>query len=149
VEGNPENLTGPIPKPGGPGLAPSSAVTVGPATFESGGSRSGDKYVSRVTDSCARVCRTPGQRVCWSRRVTQEDIDVDSAVLPLELATSRGMAVTITIETRTGPIHARVWKLAVGRNALLLLDSNVDGNHPEDRELTARLYGGDHRIRIR
>ena len=59
------------------------------------------------------------------------------------------MPVTITIETRTGPIHARVWKLAVGRNTLLLLDSNVDGNHPEDRELTARLYGGDHRIRIR
>ncbi len=79
----------------------------------------------------------------------EEYIDVDSAVLPLELATSRGVAVTITIETRTGPIHARVWKLAVGRNTLLLLDSNVDGNHPEDRELTARLYGGDHRIRIR
>ena len=79
----------------------------------------------------------------------EDYIDVDSAVLPLELATSRGVAVTITIETRTGPIHARVWKLAVGRNTLLLLDSNVDGNHPEDRELTARLYGGDHRIRIR
>ncbi len=30
-----------------------------------------------------------------------------------------------------------------------MLDSNVDGNHPEDRELTARLYGGDHPIRIR
>ena len=32
---------------------------------------------------------------------------------------------------------------------LLLLDSNVDGNAPEDRELTSRLYGGDGRIRIR
>ena len=31
----------------------------------------------------------------------------------------------------------------------LLLDSNVDGNSAEDRELTARLYGGDHRVRIR
>ena len=38
---------------------------------------------------------------------------------------------------------------AVGRNTLLLLDSNVDGNQPEDRELTARLYGGDERVRIR
>src|SRR4029077_128269 len=37
----------------------------------------------------------------------------------------------------------------VGRNALLLLDSNVDGNSLEDRELTARLYGGDNRVRIR
>ena len=41
------------------------------------------------------------------------------------------------------PIAARVWRLAVGRNTLLLLDSDVEGNQPEDRELTARLYGGD------
>jgi len=31
----------------------------------------------------------------------------------------------------------------------LLLDSNVEGNAPEDRELTSRLYGGDGRTRIR
>ena len=37
----------------------------------------------------------------------------------------------------------------MGRRTLLLLDSNVDGNQPEDRELTSRLYGGDHRVRIR
>ena len=30
-----------------------------------------------------------------------------------------------------------------GARTLLLLDSNVDGNAPEDRELTSRLYGGD------
>jgi len=37
----------------------------------------------------------------------------------------------------------------VGRRDLLLLDSDVEGNAPEDRELTSRLYGGDLRIRIR
>ena len=39
----------------------------------------------------------------------------------------------VAIETRTGTIFARVWTVAVGRNTLLLLDSNVDGNQPEDR----------------
>ena len=39
--------------------------------------------------------------------------------------------------------------MKVGRSDLLLLDSNVDGNAPEDRELTSRLYGGDGRVRIR
>ena len=39
--------------------------------------------------------------------------------------------------------------MEVGRCDLLLLDSNIEGNHPEDRELTSRLYGGDSRIRIR
>ena len=60
-----------------------------------------------------------------------------------------GVPVTVEIETRTGRIVARVWRIAVGRNTLLLLDSNVEGNSPEDRELTARLYGGDQRVRIR
>ena len=32
---------------------------------------------------------------------------------------------------------------------MYLLDCDVDGNKPEDRELTSRLYGGDHRTRIR
>ena len=39
--------------------------------------------------------------------------------------------------------------MTVGRNILYLLDSDVDGNAPEDRDLTARLYGGDQRVRIR
>ena len=53
------------------------------------------------------------------------------------------------IETRGGAIRAKVWRVKVGRCDLLLLDSNVEGNAPEDRELTSRLYGGDARIRIR
>ena len=80
----------------------------------------------------------------------QEDyIDVDSRRLPLTPAMTRGEPLIVEIDTRSGLIAARVWKLAVGRNTLLLLDSNIDGNRPEDRELTARLYGGDERVRIR
>ena len=81
----------------------------------------------------------------------QEDyIDVDRRVLPMEPATDPdGAPVTVTVETRSATIAARVWKLAVGRNTLLLLDSDVDGNRAEDRQLTARLYGGDDGIRIR
>jgi starch phosphorylase len=70
--------------------------------------------------------------------------------LPLELATGpAGQPLTVKIETRTRTIAARIWKLAVGRNTLILLDSDVEGNHPEDRELTAQLYSGDERHRIR
>jgi starch phosphorylase len=76
-------------------------------------------------------------------------IDVDHQLLPMQPATRKGEPITVEIETRTGAIAARVWRVAVGRSTLLLLDSNIDGNSPEDRELTARLYGGDDRIRIR
>ena len=79
----------------------------------------------------------------------EDYLTVDSRRLPIELAVNNGVPIVIEIETRTGTIFARVWTLAVGRNTLLLLDSNVDGNQPEDRQLTARLYGGDTRVRIR
>ena len=80
----------------------------------------------------------------------EEYLDVDSAALPIRPATTKdGQTVTVTVETRTGSISARVWTVQVGRTTLLLLDSDVEGNPPEDRELTARLYGGDERARIR
>ena len=80
----------------------------------------------------------------------EEYLDVDHRVLPMQPAKARsGTPLTIEIETRSGRILARVWRVTVGRNILLLLDSNVDGNSPEDRQLTSRLYGGDERLRIR
>jgi starch phosphorylase len=77
-------------------------------------------------------------------------LEVSLQTLPLELTLRPdGEPVSISIETRTGEIHARVWRLCVGRVSLYLLDSNVPGNAPEDRALTSRLYGGDQRVRIR
>jgi starch phosphorylase len=90
------------------------------------------------------------QRLDTDGRQREEYIDVDSRKLPLHPATDRdGTPLRIEIQTRTGTIAARIWKIQVGRNMLLLLDSDVDGNQLEDRELTARLYGGDDRVRIR
>ena len=89
------------------------------------------------------------QRLDLDGRQHEDYLDVDSGLLPIQPATRDGVPITVSIATRTGTIAARVWSLSVGRNTLLLLDSNVDGNQPEDRELTARLYGGDDRVRIR
>jgi starch phosphorylase len=79
----------------------------------------------------------------------EEYIDVDSDRLPIRHAMVGNEPLVVSIDTRRGRIAARVWRLSVGRNTLLLLDSNVEGNRPEDRELTSRLYGGDERVRIR
>jgi starch phosphorylase len=46
-------------------------------------------------------------------------------------------------------VSARIWRLQVGRVPLYLLDTNIPQNTPEDRGITARLYGGDHDMRIR
>jgi len=80
----------------------------------------------------------------------EEYIATDVSQQPMEAAIgANGEPVKVQIETRIGCIRAQVWRVRVGRCDLLLLDSNVEGNAPEDRELTSRLYGGDRRIRIR
>ena len=90
------------------------------------------------------------QRLDGTGWQTEEYIDVDLTQLPVEPALGQnGEPVQVSIETRTGSIRVTVWRITVGRCVLLLLDSDVDGNDPEDRELTARLYGGDSRVRIR
>ncbi len=70
--------------------------------------------------------------------------------LPLQPALdAQGKMVEVAIDLPSGRLGARVWRAEIGRATLLLLDSDVSGNSAADRELTARLYGGDRRIRIR
>ena len=45
-------------------------------------------------------------------------------------------------------VSLRVWRIQVGRVPLYLLDANIPQNTPEDRDITAQLYGGDHDTRI-
>ena len=83
----------------------------------------------------------------WQR---EEYLDTKVENVPMAPALSPdGKPVMIHVDTRTGPLYAKVWLMQVGRVRLYLLDCDVDGNSPEDRELTSRLYGGDERTRIR
>ncbi|MEN6405791.1 MAG: alpha-glucan family phosphorylase [Thermoguttaceae bacterium] len=80
----------------------------------------------------------------------EEYLDTKVENLPMEPALGAdGKPITIRIDTRTGKLLAKVWLMRVGRVRLYLLDCDVPGNSPEDRELTARLYGGDNRTRVR
>ncbi|MCA9034018.1 MAG: alpha-glucan family phosphorylase [Planctomycetaceae bacterium] len=69
--------------------------------------------------------------------------------LPLTVQRDARGPIVVSVETRTGPIYAHILHLAVGRIDLYLLDTNIAQNTQENRELTSRLYGGDHRTRIR
>ena len=81
----------------------------------------------------------------------QEDyLPTDVNSVPMEPAIGLdGLPVMIQLRTRHSVINAKVWRVQVGRISLLLLDSDVEGNLPEDRKLTSQLYGGDSRTRIR
>jgi len=72
------------------------------------------------------------------------------AVLPLEEAKNEyGKPVRIAIDTESYRVRVGIWQVRVGRNLLLLLDTNVEGNSEQDRSLTSRLYAGDREMRIR
>jgi glycogen phosphorylase len=70
---------------------------------------------------------------------------------PLELLRDdSGSAVRVAVRLPAGrQLSAQVWVAQVGRIPLLLLDSYVEENEADLREVTDRLYGGgsDHRLR--
>jgi len=67
---------------------------------------------------------------------------------PARTPTGAPIIVEVPLSARE-TLRAQVWEIHVGRNRLLLLDTDVDGNSDENRQLAARLYFGDQRVRIR
>jgi len=68
-------------------------------------------------------------------------------ITPLREADGTTAKVTIAVPG-DAPLVARIWVAAVGRVPLLLLDSDVEENSEQLREVTDRLYGGtsEHRL---
>ncbi len=60
-----------------------------------------------------------------------------------------GKPMLIAVELAGKQVAAAIWNVKVGRANLYLLDTNIPENSPEDRLITATLYGGDKDMRIR
>jgi starch phosphorylase len=75
-------------------------------------------------------------------------LDPDGLPLSVVRNTDR-TPVRITLSLPGGrALHARVWRAAVGRVTLLLLDTDIEDNDEDLRSVTDRLYGGggEHRL---
>ena len=66
----------------------------------------------------------------------------------IPLADGENNPVVISIDLPGRKVFARIWGVEIGRVTLYLLDSNLDENAPNDRQLTARLYSNDLEVRI-
>ncbi len=60
-----------------------------------------------------------------------------------------GSRIKIHVALGAQTVAAAIWLVQVGRVKLYLLDADLPDNPPELRSLTSRLYGGDHRMRLR
>ena len=74
---------------------------------------------------------------------------VDFAEVPATPALGPdGKEVLINVDLPGRTVYAKIWKIQVGRIPIYLMDTDVERNAPQDRELSARLYGGDREMRI-
>ncbi|MGP5089173.1 alpha-glucan family phosphorylase [Brachybacterium tyrofermentans] len=74
----------------------------------------------------------------------------DPEKLPVEpVHGADGEQLTVAVVLPDGrEVTIALWKAQVGRIPLLLLDTNLEVNDEEARQITDRLYGGDHEHRI-
>ncbi|MEX1082140.1 MAG: alpha-glucan family phosphorylase [Halofilum sp. (in: g-proteobacteria)] len=74
---------------------------------------------------------------------------VDIAELPVAPACLEdGTELRVTAPFAGREVQVRVWRATVGQVPLLLLDTELDENHDDDRAITYQLYGGGQDIRI-
>lgn len=75
-------------------------------------------------------------RTRWDR-TSAKPVEIDGAPV----------IVSVPLDDRT--VRAQAYVLQVGRSTLYLLETDIDGNDPQDRVITDRLYGGESETRIR
>ncbi len=70
--------------------------------------------------------------------------------LPLEpVRDAQGDWVTVMLAMPGRNVIAKAWKVQVGRIPLYLLDTDIEENSMEDRNITHQLYGGDIEMRYK
>ncbi len=102
-----------------------------------------------------------GVGLCYTKGYFEQTLDTNGwqqehyvnyeiSSLPLKPTTDEyGRAIRIIVRVGSSDICMRAWAADIGRNRLLLLDTNVEGNSEQDRNLTSTLYSGNDRFRMR
>jgi starch phosphorylase len=70
----------------------------------------------------------------------------DAPIEPATTADGKPCLTAVPLGDRS--VLVAVWRVRMGRVKLYLLDTDLEENAPWDRELSARLYGGDRETRI-
>ena len=95
------------------------------------------KFPSESTcPSCGKKNRSPAERLSW------EHAPIARAITP------DGKPCIVAVPLGNRSVLVQVWLVLLGRVKLYLLDTDLEENAPWDRELSARLYGGDRETRV-
>ena len=70
----------------------------------------------------------------------------DAPIEPAMTPDGKPCVTAVPVDDRS--VLVAIWRVRVGRVTLYLLDTDLEENAPWDRELSARLYGGDRETRV-
>jgi starch phosphorylase len=82
----------------------------------------------------------------WQEAINNELDFQDLPAIPV--LADDGSRMTVDIEFPERNVTLGLWEIRVGRVPLYLLDSNIDSNSENDKNLTARLYWSDLDLRV-
>jgi len=82
----------------------------------------------------------------WQQETYERLNWAEAAIEPALAPDGRRCVTAVPLGDRA--VLVDVWRVRIGRVQLYLLDTDLDENAPWDRELSARLYGGDRETRI-
>jgi starch phosphorylase len=75
-------------------------------------------------------------------RLSWDDAPIEPAITP------DGSPCIVPVPLGNRSVLVQVWRVRLGRVKLYLLDTDLEENAPWDRDLSARLYGGDRETRV-
>ncbi len=82
----------------------------------------------------------------WQQEIYEKLNWTDAPIEPAITPDGKPCVTAVPLGNRT--VLVAVWRVRVGRVKLYLLDTDLEENAPWDRELSARLYGGDRETRV-
>ena len=82
----------------------------------------------------------------WQQEIYEKLNWTAAAIEPAMTGDGKPCITAVPLGNRT--VLVAVWRVRVGRVTLYLLDTDLEENAPWDRELSARLYGGDRETRV-
>jgi starch phosphorylase len=97
----------------------------------------------------------------YSQGYLHQDVQADGWQEAIRITLDRDAAPVTRVKNADGeqmiiqvpfidpPIHVAVWKVQVGRIPLYLLDTDIEENTPENRNISSRLYTSDNEVRLR
>lgn len=92
----------------------------------------------------------------FSQKINRDGWQEASAIdnvfqdLPIReaLASDGKTPVVVELAMPGRAVRAKAWEVRIGLTRLILMDTDLTENAPEDRRITYQLYGGDHEMRI-